>query len=171
MDRLKRPMLAVLLFAGAIILPAHPPHVAVAASAAPRERTTVTLPPFNSADIQLAVAQRTPEIQVSRSEPVSRARTRPTPTTTPKARPAAAPTGDIWGRLAACESGGNTRAVGGGGRYYGAFQFTLGSWQRVGQSGNPIDYPYSVQLAAAQRLQSMSGWSQWPVCAKRLGLY
>jgi hypothetical protein len=166
-------MLASLLFLGASILPAHPPHVAVAASAAPKEHTAVTLPAFDSSDIQLAVAERTPHIQVSRGEPAPRVRTRPTPppTTTAPRPQRVAPTGDIWGRLAACESGGNTRAVGGGGRYFGAFQFSLSSWQRTGHSGNPIDYPYDVQLQAAQTLQSMSGWSQWPVCAKRLGLY
>ncbi|MDQ1403267.1 MAG: resuscitation-promoting factor RpfB [Actinomycetota bacterium] len=171
MDRLKRPLLAVFMFVGASIVPAHPPHVAVAAAAASKDRTAVTLSPFDSATIQLAVAERTPHIQVSRSEPAPRVRIRPV-SVTPKPRPArVAPTGDIWGRLAACESGGNTRAVGGGGRYFGAFQFTLGSWQRAGQTGNPIDYPYEVQLTAAQRLQSMSGWGQWPVCARRLGLY
>jgi hypothetical protein len=78
--------------------------------------------------------------------------------------------GDIWGRLGACESGNNPRSVGGGGRYFGAFQFTLGSWQRVGGSGNPIDHPYDEQLSRAKALQAIAGWGQWPVCAKRLGL-
>src|SRR5207249_3256015 len=66
--------------------------------------------------------------------------------------------GDVWSRLARCESGGNTQAVGGRGHFFGAFQFTLGSWHRVGMSGNPVDYSYEDQLAAAQRLQALSGW-------------
>ena len=37
-------------------------------------------------------------------------------------------------------------------------------------SGNPVDYDYGTQLAAAQRLQARSGWGQWPHCARRLGL-
>ena len=77
---------------------------------------------------------------------------------------------DVWGALARCESGGNPRAVGGGGRYFGAFQFSLGSWRSVGMSGNPVDYDYATQAAAAQRLQARSGWGQWPHCARRLGL-
>ncbi len=85
------------------------------------------------------------------------------------ARPAAVG-GDVWGALARCESGGNPRAVGGGGRYFGAFQFSLGSWRAAGMSGNPTDYDYGTQLAAAQRLQARSGWGQWPHCARRLGL-
>ena len=75
---------------------------------------------------------------------------------------------DVWARLARCESGGNPRAVGGRGRFFGAFQFTLRSWHAVGMTGNPIDYPYADQLAAAQRLQAKSGWRNWPVCARRI---
>lgn len=164
MDRLKRPLLAAFMFVGASIVPGHPPHVAVAAPSA-GQRPTVTVPAFNPATIQLAVAERTPLIQVSRNQTAPRT----APPLAPR-RPVA-PSGDIWARLAACESSGNPTAVGGGGRYFGAFQFTLGSWQRTGHTGNPIDYPYEVQLEAAKTLQAMSGWSQWPVCAKRLGLY
>jgi hypothetical protein len=86
------------------------------------------------------------------------------------ATPVAAVGGDVWGALARCESGGNPRAVGGGGRYFGAFQFSLGSWHAAGMSGNPVDYDYGTQVAAAQRLQARSGWGQWPHCARRLGL-
>ena len=75
--------------------------------------------------------------------------------------------GSVWDRLARCESGGNPRAVGGGGRFYGAFQFTLASWHSVGMSGNPVDYSYADQVAAAQRLQARSGWRNWPICARR----
>jgi hypothetical protein len=85
-------------------------------------------------------------------------------------RPAAVAGGDVWAALARCESGGNPRAVGGGGRYFGAFQFSLGAWRSVGMSGNPIDHPYETQLAAAQRLVARSGWGQFPHCARRLGL-
>lgn len=86
------------------------------------------------------------------------------------ARPRPAVGGDVWGALARCESGGNPQAVGGGGRYFGAFQFSLGAWRAAGMSGNPTDYDYGTQVAAAQRLQARSGWGQWPHCARRLGL-
>lgn len=85
-------------------------------------------------------------------------------------RPRVAVGGDIWGALARCESGGNPRAVGGGGRYFGAFQFSLGAWRGAGMSGNPVDYDYGTQVAVAQRIQARSGWGQWPACARRLGL-
>lgn len=79
-------------------------------------------------------------------------------------------TGDIFDRLANCESGGNPRAVGGRGRFYGAFQFMLSTWHSIGETGNPIDYTYEHQKAAAIRLQKRSGWGQWPVCSRRLGV-
>jgi hypothetical protein len=77
-------------------------------------------------------------------------------------------TGDVWSRLARCESGGNPQAVGGRGKFFGAFQFSLRTWHSLGLSGNPIDYSYADQLAAAQRLQARSGWRNWPVCARRV---
>ncbi|MEA3077040.1 MAG: resuscitation-promoting factor RpfB [Actinomycetota bacterium] len=76
----------------------------------------------------------------------------------------------VWAALARCESSDNPDAVGGGGRYYGAFQFSVATWRSVGGTGLPTDHPYEVQLAAAQRLQARRGWSQWPACARRLGL-
>ena len=76
--------------------------------------------------------------------------------------------GDVWGALANCESHGNPSAVGGGGRYFGAFQFSLSTWHSLGYSGSPSDYPYSTQLEAAQRLVGRSGWGQFPVCGRRV---
>ena len=78
--------------------------------------------------------------------------------------------GDVWTALAACESGGNPTARSASGRYFGAFQFSLATWQSLGYEGNPVDHPYATQLEAAQRLQARSGWGQWPRCARRLGL-
>ena len=75
-----------------------------------------------------------------------------------------------WGALSLCESTGDFRAIGGNGRFFGAFQFTLASWRWVGMKGNPIDHPYGVQLEAARRLHARQGWEAWPVCARRLGL-
>jgi hypothetical protein len=82
----------------------------------------------------------------------------------------AAPTGNVWGRLAACESGGDPTSHSASGRYHGAFQFSLATWHSLGYDGNPADHSYATQLQAAQRLQARSGWLQWPSCARRLGL-
>ena len=85
--------------------------------------------------------------------------------------PATRLTGEAaWSALSMCESSGNLKAVGGGGRYFGAFQFTLASWRWVGMSGNPVDHPYVAQLEAARRLHRRLGWGAWPVCARKLGL-
>lgn len=80
------------------------------------------------------------------------------------------PTGDVWAALARCESGGNPRAVSSTGKYRGAFQFSIATWQSLGYAGDPIDYSYEVQLEAAKKLQARSGWGQWPSCARQLGL-
>lgn len=79
-------------------------------------------------------------------------------------------TGDVWGALGRCESGNNPQAVGGGGRYFGAFQFTPAAWRDGGGTGHPLDHDYATQLRVAQQLQAKRGWGQWPHCARRLGL-
>lgn len=78
--------------------------------------------------------------------------------------------GGVWDALARCESGGNPGAISASGKYYGLFQFSLGTWQAMGGSGLPSDAPASEQLQRAQALQARSGWGQWPACARSLGL-
>jgi resuscitation-promoting factor RpfB len=77
--------------------------------------------------------------------------------------------GSVWGRLAACESGGNPATNTGNG-YYGAYQFSLSTWRSVGGSGLPSDASMAEQTARAQTLQARSGWGQWPACSAKLGL-
>lgn len=76
-------------------------------------------------------------------------------------------TGDVWGALARCESGGRND---GGAPYYGYFQFSLSTWRSVGGSGYPNDHDYGTQLAFAKKLQARSGWGQWPVCSRKIGV-
>ena len=92
-----------------------------------------------------------------------------------RARPAssgggAVITGDVWGALAQCESGGNPAAVSSNGLYYGLYQFSLGTWGAMGGSGLPSNASPAEQLQRAQALQARSGWGQWPACAASLGL-
>ena len=75
----------------------------------------------------------------------------------------------VWAALRHCESNGNYADDTGNG-YYGAYQFSLGTWRGLGLSGLPSQAPSSVQDGAAQRLQARSGWGQWPSCARVLGL-
>ena len=80
-----------------------------------------------------------------------------------------APSGGVWAALRTCESGGNYGDQTGNG-YYGAYQFALSTWESLGYSGLPSQAGPDEQDAAAQKLQARSGWHQWPVCSRRLGL-
>jgi hypothetical protein len=84
------------------------------------------------------------------------------------ARPAVAGP-DSFVALRDCESGGNYGDDTGNG-YFGAYQFTLSSWRDLGLGGLPSQAPPALQDRAAQELQARRGWSQWPACARRLGL-
>lgn len=66
--------------------------------------------------------------------------------------------------IAACESGGNPSAVGGGGAYRGKYQFSPATWQAVGGSGDPAAAPEAEQDRRAAILYAQSGASQWPSC-------
>lgn len=80
----------------------------------------------------------------------------------------AAASGDRFDRLASCESGQNPRAVSPTGKYRGAFQFSIPSWHGAGMTGDPVDFSYSDQKAAAERWAGMTNPSgQWPVCWPR----
>ena len=75
-------------------------------------------------------------------------------------------------KLRQCESGGNYADNTGNG-YYGAYQFSLGTWQRLGQSGLPSDAPPAVQdQAIVQNTNRSSGGlaSQNPGCYYRTGI-
>jgi hypothetical protein len=66
--------------------------------------------------------------------------------------------------IAACESGGNPRAIGGGGLYRGAFQMSYATWASVGGQGDPAAAPMAEQVRRAAILYAQAGPGQWPVC-------
>lgn len=71
--------------------------------------------------------------------------------------------------LGNCEAGMNpTRNTGNG--YYGAFQFSYGTWQRMGTGYERADLaPLEVQKAAVQQLLSRSSiYTQFPGCARKM---
>jgi hypothetical protein len=68
--------------------------------------------------------------------------------------------------IAACESGGNPRAVGGGGAFRGKYQFDYGTWASVGGHGDPAAAPETEQDRRAAMLYSRAGASPWPVCGR-----
>ncbi|OHV40117.1 transglycosylase [Parafrankia soli] len=73
-----------------------------------------------------------------------------------------------WEGLRQCESGGNYTTNTGNG-YYGAYQFSPGTWRSLGYSGLPHTAPPAVQDAAALQLALRSGFGQWPVCGSGMG--
>jgi Transglycosylase-like domain len=72
-----------------------------------------------------------------------------------------------WARhTSECESGGDPKAIGGGGKYRGAFQFLRSTWRAAPKSpgGDPIDYPWKTQAVVAIALKHKEGTGAWPVC-------
>ena len=67
--------------------------------------------------------------------------------------------------IAACESGGDPGAIGGGGAYRGKYQFDMSTWASVGGSGDPAAASEAEQDARAAQLYAQAGGSAWPSCA------
>jgi hypothetical protein len=73
--------------------------------------------------------------------------------------------GKSWLRsTAACESGGNPRAISSGGTYRGKYQFDYRTWGEAGGSGDPAKAPENEQDVRAYRLMRHAGTGRWPVC-------
>ncbi len=66
--------------------------------------------------------------------------------------------------IAACESGGDPTAIGGGGAYRGKYQFDPGTWASVGGSGDPAAAPGAEQDKRAAMLLARDGAGHWPNC-------
>ena len=66
--------------------------------------------------------------------------------------------------IAACESGGNPAAIGGGGLYRGKYQFDYATWSSVGGSGDPAAASEAEQDMRAAILYARAGTAPWPVC-------
>jgi peptidoglycan hydrolase-like protein with peptidoglycan-binding domain len=67
-------------------------------------------------------------------------------------------------RIAACESGGNPRAISPGGRYRGKYQFSRATWRGLGGTGDPAQASEAEQDRLAAQLLAQSGTSPWPNC-------
>jgi hypothetical protein len=68
--------------------------------------------------------------------------------------------------IAACESGGDPTAIGGGGAYRGKYQFDYSTWASVGGSGDPAAAPEAEQDMRAAMLYERAGAAPWPVCGQ-----
>jgi hypothetical protein len=68
--------------------------------------------------------------------------------------------------IAACESGGDPGAIGGGGLYRGKYQFSVDTWASVGGSGDPAAASEGEQDMRAAMLYARAGATPWPVCGR-----
>jgi hypothetical protein len=74
-----------------------------------------------------------------------------------------------WYALAGCESNHDPRAYTSRGPYYGLYQFSMGSWEGVGGSGDPRDASENEQTYRAKLLYKQAGDSSpWPTCGHYL---
>ncbi|MER6347416.1 transglycosylase family protein [Streptomyces sp. NPDC001595] len=77
-----------------------------------------------------------------------------------------------WGCVAECESGGRWDINTGNG-FYGGLQFWQPTWVAFGGTKYAARADLATraeQIAVAQEVVAVQGWSAWPVCSKRYGL-
>jgi hypothetical protein len=74
---------------------------------------------------------------------------------------------DDWSRVSNCETG-NRNITNPSGKFRGYFQFSLGTWHSIGMAGDPLDYSYEQQKAAAIKLLNRDGAGSWPHCGRYL---
>jgi resuscitation-promoting factor RpfB len=83
------------------------------------------------------------------------------------------PDGEVWDRLAQCESGGNW-AINTGNGYFGGLQFNLSTWNANGggqYASRPDLATREQQIAIATKVRdNRGGYGAWPACAAKLGL-
>jgi len=103
------------------------------------------------------------------STPVSHIATAYAPRTTTSSGSSGGFTG-VWACIAQHESGGNPSTNTGNG-YYGGLQFTLGTWQANGGSGNPASASAAEQQRVAENVVRNSGGSYgaWPNTSRMCG--
>ena len=119
-------------------------------------------------DLRLATAR-----DVKKSVRVLKRMTAPKPAPVPESGSSTQTAGGAGGgggsspqldAIAACESGGDPSAVGGGGQYRGKYQFSQETWASVGGSGDPAAASEAEQDQRAAQLLSQQGAGHWPVC-------
>lgn len=85
---------------------------------------------------------------------------------------AGAASGDVWEKVAACESTGNWHINSGNG-YFGGLQFTRSTWAAYGGTEYAPRADLAgrdQQIAIAEKVLKGQGPGAWPVCSERAGL-
>lgn len=120
------------------------------------------------AEAERVIAQEAAKAARERAAAARAARAARSDTTVRPAEPAPSVSGDTFDRLALCESGMRQDAVGGGGRYFSYFQWSMSTWRAAGGEGDPRNVDYATQKAIAMRWAERSNpYGQWPVCWPR----
>jgi hypothetical protein len=90
----------------------------------------------------------------------------------PEAPPEDMRRGDVWDRIAECESG-RTWSYNGGSGYDGGLQFLPATWRAYG-GREFAEYAWQAsreqQITVANRVLEDVGWQAWPACSRKLGL-
>lgn len=86
--------------------------------------------------------------------------------TAPTQRPE--PTEEQWAQLRHCEATGNYEATNFSGKYRGAYQFDLPTWESVGGVGDPAQASPEEQDLRAALLYQQRGSAPWPFCGRYL---
>ena len=86
------------------------------------------------------------------------------------AKPVSAPaTSEALAQLRYCEAGGIYDRNSGNG-YYGAYQYSVSTWNNYGGYARADLAPAAVQDEKAKADVARRGYGAWPSCARRLGL-
>ncbi|HEX7259901.1 MAG TPA: transglycosylase family protein [Candidatus Saccharimonadia bacterium] len=86
------------------------------------------------------------------------------------AKSVTAPVGDdAFAQLRYCEAGGIYDRNSGNG-YYGAYQYSISTWNNYGGYARADLAPAAVQDEKAHADVARRGFTPWPSCARRLGL-
>lgn len=125
-------------------------------------------PVYEASNDTEAVSTSTVPDPVSIAVEIAKVTPTPTPTPVPITNTISV-SGDVWEKLAMCESKGNWSIDTGNG-YFGGLQFSQGAWNSVGGEGKPSDASKDEQIKRGKMLQEKRGWGVWGLCAKKLGL-
>ena len=77
-------------------------------------------------------------------------------------------TPEQWAELRHCEATGNYGATNFSGKYRGAYQFDVPTWETVGGTGDPAAASPEEQDLRAALLHQQRGSSPWPFCGQYL---
>lgn len=78
------------------------------------------------------------------------------------------PTPEQWAELRHCEATGNYAVTNFSGKYRGAYQFDVPTWESVGGTGDPAAAAPEEQDLRAALLYQQRGSSPWPFCGQYL---